>query len=450
MAIAVSVLCASGCGVLARKAVTAVTAIKTSQVFVQGRRGPLTSEEQHWAEYAWHFVGNNYGNATGLVAGSDRGSLATAWDMGDTVAMTLIAHDLQLLDNAAFDERISTFIAFLNTAELVDGHLPNLYYDVHTGKPMRGESHPGIAGWSVRDCAHLLLWLYVLRERYAHFRGYINSAVRRWSLCAAVEPDGVLHNAQWLGGHLTYSRSERIGYEDYDSLGFSLWGLAVSRDSPSSTVRAASVLIRKDDRDPRTSTIPDSVLSGPYLLAGIEFGWDLPFARRPFRAKHTDTAMAEQAGNIYQAQAERYRQTQTITARTDHRSAVFPDLIHDSIFASGYSWNTVTTSGQFAPETSLVATKAAFGIWALWKTDYSDTVLADVEELRDPQRGWFEGRMERTGGYDRTITLATNAMVMEALQYKRVGRLVPELTHDGASAGPGCCGCANPVSADSR
>jgi hypothetical protein len=41
-----------------------------------------------------------------------------------------------------------------------------------------------------------------------------------------------------------------------------------------------------------------------------------------------------------------------------------------------------------------------------------------TQRQNDPQRGWFEGRVEATGDYNRAITLSTNAMVLEALLFK--------------------------------
>ena len=46
-----------------------------------------------------------------------------------------------------------------------------------------------------------------------------------------------------------------------------------------------------------------------------------------------------------------------------------------------------------------------------------------VKELYDPQRGWYEGRYELTSAYEKSISLKTNAGVLEALLYKQNGKL---------------------------
>ncbi|EKB86110.1 hypothetical protein HMPREF1308_01465 [Klebsiella pneumoniae subsp. pneumoniae WGLW5] len=65
-----------------------------------------------------------------------------------------------------------------------------------------------------------------------------------------------------------------------------------------------------------------------------------------------------------------------------------------------------------------MTTKAVFVLWTLWETEYTDALMAVTTHLNDPQRGWFEGRVEATGDVNATLTLSTNAMVLEALFYK--------------------------------
>ena len=45
------------------------------------------------------------------------------------------------------------------------------------------------------------------------------------------------------------------------------------------------------------------------------------------------------------------------------------------------------------------------------------------EEMYHPQRGWYEGRYENSSAYEKSITLKTNAGVLEALLYKSNGKL---------------------------
>ena len=65
-----------------------------------------------------------------------------------------------------------------------------------------------------------------------------------------------------------------------------------------------------------------------------------------------------------------------------------------------------------------MSTKAVFTLWALWDTPYTDVLMSVTKHLNDPQRGWYEGRLEATGDTNAALTLSTNAMVLEALFFK--------------------------------
>ncbi|MDU6388199.1 MAG: DUF3131 domain-containing protein, partial [Pantoea sp.] len=95
-----------------------------------------------------------------------------------------------------------------------------------------------------------------------------------------------------------------------------------------------------------------------------------------------------------------------------------PWHVNDTIFANGYAWNTLADDGKWVPRLAQVSTRAVFGLWALWQTPFTDALMAMTQRQNDPQRGWFEGRVEATGDYNRAITLTTNAMVLEALLFK--------------------------------
>jgi len=88
------------------------------------------------------------------------------------------------------------------------------------------------------------------------------------------------------------------------------------------------------------------------------------------------------------------------------------------VWGNGYAWNTLGDDGRDYPRLSQVSTKAVFTLWTLWDTKYTDALMAVTRHLNDPQKGWFEGRVEATGDINKSLTLSTNAMVLEALLYK--------------------------------
>jgi len=78
--------------------------------------------------------------------------------------------------------------------------------------------------------------------------------------------------------------------------------------------------------------------------------------------------MAHIADNIYKVQELRYKKEKILTARTDHMIKKPPFFVYDSIFASGYPWNTISDKNVYVKKAALVATEAAFGMWVLWNT----------------------------------------------------------------------------------
>jgi len=62
-------------------------------------------------------------------------------------------------------------------------------------------------------------------------------------------------------------------------------------------------------------------------------------------------------------------------------------------------------------------------MWALWNTDYTDILIRAVQCLYNPERGWYEGRQETTGDYEKVITANSNAIILEVLLYKKQGKL---------------------------
>ena len=138
------------------------------------------------------------------------------------------------------------------------------------------------------------------------------------------------------------------------------------------------------------------------------------------------------ANSAYLVQEHRYKKDKVYTARADAQLKDYPNFIFNSIFVAGYPWNVISDKGEAHPELALVSTRAAFGMWALWKNDYTSSLMTVIDELYNADRGWYEGRYEQTGGYEETVSLATNAIVLESLFYKTQG-----VIYQGASTEAG-------------
>jgi hypothetical protein len=314
----------------------------------------------------------------------------------------------------------------LNHMALFMDRLPNRLYHTGSGRPVNYGNEPEAIGWSAIDLGRLLLWLSIVGQRQPHFREYVDKVVLRLSFCEVIDPCGGLFGGSRVHDRLELAEEGRLGYQQYAAKGYAAWGFATARAerfAPTASVRIEGVDVLYDARDPRETGVLAPLLTGPFVLAGLELNWDRAGDTASRDTEHTDSDMADLAARVYAVQEARFRKGKVLTARTDHPLSSPPFFVFDSVFASGYPWSTLSDRGDPVPDKALVSVRAAFGLWALWKTDYTDRLMAAVKNLNDPQRGWFEGRFEGSGGYERTISASTNAVVLESLLYKEQGKL---------------------------
>lgn len=418
------VLFATSCGTVYRGAEFAVSGIANSSVWHVGRHGGLTELEKKWADIAWAYFENNYNGETGFVNSTDRYPVASMWHVADYIAALYCARELKLIESKDFDEKFSKLIHQLNTMELAFSKLPNTLYNTRSGEMVNYANQAEELGWAIIDVGRLLFWLNVIKAEVPEFSEYIDRVVLRFSFCDAVDDDGRLYSAQKINGELETILENGIGYTDYAQSGFRLWGISTHpwlKYDPRNTVKIYDIEFEYDSDRIRSKGAYGALLSLPYLLAGVESKWDMP---ANFGA---DDANGEYfrltAEKVYKVQEKRYLVEGISTARTDHQLNRPPYYIQDAIFGGGYPWSVLSDRGENHARLSLVSTRAVFGMWALWKTPYTDHLMEITRELYDQNRGWYEGRYEISGDYERAMTISTNAMVLEALTYKITGPL---------------------------
>lgn len=403
----------AGCGVALRRE----AADPDKAAPAKGPAAGLTAQEHQWARTAWRYLENNTDYETGLVGGMDRSPLFTAWNAGDALAATIAAYELQVIDAREFDLRLSRLLGFLATMDLSDGQLPNKAYHASTQKMVAFDGQPADIGWSAVDVGRLLLWLKITGLRHARFQEYADKAVLRWRFCDVIDDCGGLHGSSRENGKLDRYDEGRLGYQQLAGAGYAAWGFD-ARDAlappPTQTVNILGVPIQYDARDPRTTGAQAPVATMPYALAGIELGWQAPGGA---------PLLGDLAQQVYRVQEERWRRERQFTARSDYQLREEPYVVLDSVYAAGYAWNTISHEGRTYEELAMVSNRAAFGMWALWPGDYSRQLIDAVRFLYDPDRGWFEGRYEQGGAPNTTLTLGTNAAILEALLFRAKGRL---------------------------
>ncbi|WP_176442311.1 DUF3131 domain-containing protein [Noviherbaspirillum humi] len=417
-------LAAAGCGVVARG--VANVADHARHAGGIGRAGKLTDKETAWAKAAWRYFEANTHPQTGLTGGTDRALTLTMWQLGDTLAATVAAYELELIEQREFDTRIAKILNFLYKMPLSYGAVPAKVYNIESGAMVNFGNQPEDIGWSATDIGRLMMWMKITGERYPRFREYFDKVVFRWNFCKVIDDCGTMFGASRSQGQSTEYQEGRLGYEQLTSAGYAVWGFDTKHSASLEGMEAFNIFGRRiyyDARDPRLTKAQAPVATMPYALMGMEFGWRYPSRLAMSEAGGID--LRKLANDVYQVQEERYRRENVFTARTDYQIKEAPYQVLDSVFAAGYPFNTIGNDGKEYPDLALVSTKAAFAMWAVWPTGYTDELIKVVQSLYDPERGWYEGRLEKSGAIQENITLSTNAAVLESLMFKAWGQLYP-------------------------
>lgn len=393
-----------------------------------GQSGKLSEKELQMAQVAWRYFENNFQSKTGLVNAVNNYPSTTLWDTASYLGGLVAAFELGLIDKLEFDRRLIPFIRTINDIELYRGEVPNKVYHTKSGEKVNYLNKAGEIGYSALDIGRFLIWLKIIKERYPQYGDGIDTAILRWKWCNVVDKYGTMYGAHGKKGKPTqYVQEGRLGYEEYAANGFQLWGFETKQSSdpePYEVIKLFGVSVPYDSRDPRALRAHNYVVAESYVLDGIELNWDLAHDRDTPDNVHSHPWMVDFAQRIYEVQERRYYNTGILTARTEHQLASSPYFVYDTIYTDGYAWNTITESGKFVPQFGSIALKGAVGLWALWKTDYTDILFNAVSDLYDPEKGFYEGRFENGDGLINTFTANNNGIILESLLYKEQGKLL--------------------------
>lgn len=377
---------------------------------------PLTREEQQWARTAWTYFEQNVDPQTGLSPSVAGFPSATMWDTASYLLALVSAHDLGLLDKRGFDIRLAKALVSLEGLPLYGGKLPNKSYGVATlgMTDYENKPSPGGIGWSAIDLGRLLVSLNVITWRHPVHTPAVRRVLARWDLSALVR-DGQMVGMQAGGAGAPQSVQEgRLGYEQYAARGLGLVGLDVAAASDWRNhlrlVDVEGVAVCADDRDPQRFGAQDFVLSEPYILWGLEFGWS--------------RAARECAWRVYRVQEARSRKTGVPTAVSEDHVDQAPWFVYNTVWSGGRPWATVTETGVDAAALRSLSVKAAFGWHALLRNEHTAQLVARVAGLNEAGKGWYAGLYEVGGKPNRALSANTNAVVLESLAYIAHGPLL--------------------------
>jgi hypothetical protein len=398
------------------KGITNRVEIKKSQDIPAGKTGRISRDEEKWARTAWRYFENNYRSETGLVNSVDGYQASTMWDTASYLMGLVSAYRLAIIPDDIFHQRLSSVLNTLAILPLFDDALPNKSYNTVSGQMVNysnEKSKRGI-GWSAIDIGRLLVPFNIIVWNYPEHTGEVRSILKRWKFEQMLE-DGVMYGAAVdKAGRTVLLQEGRIGYEEYAAKSLSILGVDVSRallyQDFLAFVDVYGIRVPYDSRTPEMYNAHNYVVSEPYILDGLEFGWD--------------TTSREFAYRVYRAQEKRYAATGILTAVSEDNIDQPPYFVYNTVFTDGKTWNCITDQGEDASRFKTLSTKAVFGWHMLYGTPYTGRLKEAVKDLYDPEKGWYSGRYEASGQPNRAITCNTNAIVLESICYKKFGSLI--------------------------
>ncbi|NEX63925.1 DUF3131 domain-containing protein [Noviherbaspirillum galbum] len=376
----------------------------------------LNPSEQAWARIAWHYFERNVDPATGLAHSVDNYQATTMWDSASYLLALMSAERIGLVGRKEFDQRMDKALASLASLPLQDGALPNKSYSTsslamvdYTGKPA-----PDGIGWSALDIARLLVPLGAIAWNYPEHAAGASKLVGRWQLQRMVRDGALAGMHRTEDGKLQLLQEGRLGYEQYGARALALTGMsapaALDYDRQLAYVDIYGIAVPRDLREAATGGAHNYVLSEPYVLDGLELGWD--------------QVSRELAWRVYRAQEERFRRTGQLTAVSEDHLDRAPYFAYNTIYADGKPWFTLTDTGKDVSALRSISVKAAFGWYALFRTPYATQLVEAIAPMNDPERGWYAGMYEADKSANKALTANTNAVVLESLSYIARGRLL--------------------------
>ncbi len=393
------------------------------------KRAQLCPKDLELARIAWKYFENNYQAETGFVNAANKYPSTTMWDLASSLAATIAAHQLELIDDHTFDTRIMKLLAGLGTMPLYRDEVPNKVYNTMKLEMVDYANKPskfGI-GSSALDLARLGTWLDNLACMYPRHAISAQRVTHRWNYCRLVN-GGQMYGAAYNKNtnEEAMNQEGRLGYEQYGARNFTAMGfdLEVSKSykNPfSSSVEIEGVRIPIDTRDPRKLGAFNYVVTESYALDAMEYGLDGEL--RPLM------------NAIYEVQKRRWKRTGIVTAVSEDNVDRPPYFVYNTIYAAGSAWNAITDTGKDMEALKSTSVKAAMSLAVLYPNDpYSQVLFDKVATAYDPEKGWYSGVYEGMLGYNTAITANTNGIVLQALLYKMYGPLHPLCRRCGHSS----------------
>ena len=386
---------------------------ETKTPYVAPGVGELTPEEMAMARQAWQYFEHNWNDETGLVNSADKFPSVTMWDQAAAIAALVSAKELNIVPEAEFNAKMKRMLKTLATMPLYKGELPNKVYNAKTLVPVNyGQlDKREEIGWSALDLGRLAMWLKIVGAKYPQLQRQTEAVWKHWRV-GRLTKDGQMYGTAVVKGKEQLNQEGRLGYENYAAYGLKLWGLdvekALNSQSNVTFVNLYGQGVPYDKRDAKTSGANNYVLSEPYILDGIETGFQsLPKAY---------------ADRILAAQEARYQATKQLTAVTEDNLDRAPYFVYNTLFVNGQPWAAITDTGEKHNDLRFLSAKAALGWHVLYNTPYTRQLSDFVQANLKTDKGWYNGFYESLKQPNKSLTANNNGVMLESLLYKKIGK----------------------------
>jgi len=375
---------------------------------------PLDTTESAAANAAWAYFARTGDPVSGFSPASNRSAQIGPWEMGSTLHAILAAQRLGLVSGIEASRRISLCLSSLAGLPVGRTKLPGRAYHFETLSPVGSKAvlSGQVIGFSARQILRLVSGFIATAHHHGDLAPEIALILNRWNMRYLLKKN-TLHSAvAGRNGREILRSEEWLGHEQYAARTASFIGMKAERAAdirPNLGAHKIGDIPAPCDKR-RFGGKPAILTSDPFHLEAMEFGWRQD--------------MLDVAASLLLCFRNRFERTGNLTAPGEDVLDKPPGKVIQGLRNSALPFASVDETGNDTQITWELSTKSAFGWWSLVPSPYAQKLLDGVSHLMTPN-GWQSGVFEGNGKINTSISLNTNAAILQALHYKAQGPVFP-------------------------
>ncbi|HHB52473.1 MAG TPA: DUF3131 domain-containing protein [Saprospiraceae bacterium] len=378
----------------------------------------LSKKDIEYATIAWTYFKNNYQETTGLFNSVDKYPATTLWDISSSFHALMSAYEIGIIDSIEFNSKLSKALTSIEKMKLYKDELPNKVYSTYSLDMVDYSNYAtteGI-GWSAMDIGRIFGVFYRIKNHYPNYVLQVNNIIAKWNIKKVLTNDATLHGIgfNFKDKRVKIVQEGKLGYEEYASKGYILNNFDATESYKYTDflkfVDIYGIQIGTDTREVKQHPSYNYILSEPYILDGIEYGWDINSKELAYR--------------VYQVQKKRAKMKKKLIAVSEDHVDAAPYFVYNSIYNNGEKWVCIAENGDNADDYKNFSTKAAYAWSTLYNDKYSTKLHNALEGLYNKEKGWYAGRYDKSNKLNKALTANTNAVILECINYKMKGPLL--------------------------